>query len=79
MLYYNILYYIILSEVGEFSPTGKSFRFVRACERSCVCPRDDDALNAGRLKLATSSVPVPVPVPLQMLDDVKSCYIVLDR
>ena len=31
------------------SPTGKSFRsFVRACERSCVCPRDDVVSVAGR-------------------------------
>ncbi len=29
--------------------------FVRACERSCMCPRDDVALNAGLRKLAKSS------------------------
>ena len=37
------------SEIGGVSPTGKSFRsFVRACERSCVCPRDDVVSVAGR-------------------------------
>ena len=41
--------YLYLSEVGGVSPTGKSFRsFVRACERSCVCPRDDVVSVAGR-------------------------------
>ena len=32
------------SEVGGVSPTGKSFRFVRACDaKLCVCLRDDVA------------------------------------
>ena len=31
-----IYIYIYLSEVGGVSPTGKSFRFVRACARSCM-------------------------------------------
>ena len=41
--------YSTVSEVGGVSPIGKSFRsFVRACERSCVCPRDDVVSVAGR-------------------------------
>ena len=37
------------SEVGGVSQTRKSFRsFVRACERSCVCPLDDVVSVAGR-------------------------------
>ena len=28
--------YIYISEVGGLRPTGKTFRFVRACARSCM-------------------------------------------
>ena len=57
-----------ISEVGGVSPTGKSFRsFVRACERSCVCPRDDVVSVAGRFlgksppgRRGAARVPFPV-------------------
>ena len=36
-IYIYIRYYnIYISEVGGVSPTGKSFRFVCACARSCM-------------------------------------------
>ena len=41
--------------------------FVRACERSCVCPWDDVVSEAGLRKLAAcSGVPVPVHMPFRL-------------
>ena len=46
---------------------GNRIRFVRACERSCVCLRDDVVFVAGLRKLAALSGVPSCPVPFRAL------------
>ena len=46
--------YMYISEVGIVSPTGKSFRFVRACVRACERARRGEAVCACETLLLQS-------------------------